>query len=246
MKTSKDTYGKEIWERFKGKGDLEMIERDDGYTERSPGYVSQYFLPYKKWPASERSAVRLIKGRVLDIGCGAGRHSLYLQEKGFDVIAIDNSPMAIKVCKLRGVKKAKVLSIMQTGRFKPGSFETIIMLGNNFGLMGSFKQARSLLKKFHKITGPDAVIIADTIDPYRTDFQPHLKYQAWNRKRGRMSGQLRIRVRFGKQSGPWFDYLFVSREELKKILAGTGWKIKKLINTKSPKYFMVLHKNLAA
>jgi 2-polyprenyl-3-methyl-5-hydroxy-6-metoxy-1,4-benzoquinol methylase len=52
-----------------------------------------------------------VKGRVLDIGCGAGRHSLYLQNQGFQVLGIDNSPLAVKVAKLRGLKRVKVMSI---------------------------------------------------------------------------------------------------------------------------------------
>ncbi|MFH1368632.1 MAG: methyltransferase domain-containing protein [Elusimicrobiota bacterium] len=242
MKPTKDAYGKEIWARYKKKSDIETIERDDGYSESSPGFASIYFSPHKEWSEHDNKAIKLVKGRVLDVGCGAGRHSLYLQGLGFDVTAIDNSPLAVKVCRLRGIKKAKVISVTQTGKFKAGSFDTIIMMGNNFGLMGGFRQARRILKAFYRITSPGGRIIAETTDPYKTDFPPHLKYQAWNRRRGRMSGQLRIRAKFGKCRGPWFDYLFVSREELKDILSGTRWKIEKLINTKTSKYMMILHK----
>jgi len=83
--------------------------------------------------------MEFVKGRVLDIGCGAGRHSLYLQKKGFDVLGIDSSPLAIKVCKLRGLEKAKVMAIEDIN-FKPDSFDRIIMMGNNFGLFGSFNR----------------------------------------------------------------------------------------------------------
>lgn len=242
MKLSKDTYGKEILAYYNGKRDAECIDRDDGFTDNTKGFVSNYFAVFNKWPAHEKNAMKLVRGRVLDIGCGAGRHCLYLQEKGFDITGIDNSPKAIEVCRARGVNKAIVRPIESTGKFKPGSFDTIIMMGNNFGLMGSFRKARRLLKVFYGITSPGGQIIAETTDPYKTDYKPHLDYQAWNRKRGRMSGQLKIRVRFGNTVGPWFDYLFVSRPELKEILIGTKWKVAKLINTKGPKYIMVLGK----
>ncbi|HDO42228.1 MAG TPA: methyltransferase domain-containing protein [Candidatus Bathyarchaeota archaeon] len=61
----------------------------------------------------EQEAMKFIRGRVLDIGCGAGRHSIYLQNKGFNVIGIDISPLAIKVCRLRGLKKAEIICLLK-------------------------------------------------------------------------------------------------------------------------------------
>jgi SAM-dependent methyltransferase len=206
------------------------VERDDGYFGVSSG-AKLYFSEYKDWPQREKEAMKHVKGRVLDIGCGAGRHALYLQKKGFDVLGIDNSPLAIKVCKLRGLKKARVMSITQIN-FKRGSFSTVLMFGANFGLFGSFNRARRLLKRFYRITSDDALIIAESSDPYKTDNPDHLEYHKFNRRRGRMSGQLRIRIRFKKYIGNWFDYLIVSKEEMKKIIEGTGWKVKKFIDSK--------------
>jgi len=94
----------------------------------------------------------------------------------------------------------------------------------------------------HRITSPDALIIAESNDPYKTDDRAHFDYQKFNRKRGRMSGQIRIRVRFKKYMGEWFDYLLVSKKEMKKILNGTGWKIKKFIDSKNSMYIAVIQK----
>lgn len=166
---------------------------------------------------------------------------MYLQEKGFDILGIDNSPLAVRICKLRGLKKAKVMSIEEVN-FKPNSFDTIIMLGNNFGLFGRFKKARRLLKKFYKITSKDAIIIAETRDPYKTDNPAHLEYQKRNREKGRMSGELRIRVRFEKYATRWFYYLLVSKEEMKEILRGTGWEVKEFIDSQDSQYIAIIGK----
>ncbi len=163
------------------------------------------------------------------------------RKKGFDVLGIDVSPLAIKVCKLRGLKKAKVLSIEDVD-FKPDSFDTIIMMGNNFGLLGSFSNARELLKKFHGMTSENALIIADTRDPYKTDDPDHLEYHVLNKKKGRMGGQVRIRIRFQNYVSGWFDYLMVSKEELTEMLKGTGWKIKAFIDCDESKYVAVIGK----
>jgi hypothetical protein len=157
------------------------------------------------------------------------------------VFGIDISPLAIKVCKIRGLKKAKVKPIEEVD-FKPNSFDTILMMGNNFGLFGSFKKARRLLKRFYKMTSEDCLIIASSRDPYKTSSPAHLEYHRLNRERGRMSGEVKIRVRYEKYIGKWFDYLMVSGEEMKQILLDTGWEIRKFLDVGQPCYIAIIRK----
>lgn len=242
MKTSQDAYGQQLLaQHHSQQTTVEIIERDDEYidTGSEPGL---YFSEYRQWSPLEKRAIKLVKGKVLDVGCGAGRHALYLQEKNFDVTGIDNSPGAIQVCKLRGLKHALVRSISDAHKFKPASFDTIIMMGNNFGLFGSFENARAILKKFASITAPDARIIAKTLNPYITDNPLHPHYLRANRRRGRMSGQIRMRVRYGATVGEWFDYLFVSPEEMREIVRDTDWQIKELLNAEEANYVAVIQK----
>ena len=100
-----------------------------------------------------------------------------------DVLGIDNSPLAIKVCRLRGLRNTKVTSITQINS-KLGVFDTVLMLGNNFGLFGSFEGARRLLKKLGKITSENGRIIAESNDVYKTEVPEHLNYHELNRKGG--------------------------------------------------------------
>ena len=238
-----DAYGEQLWSYFKtGEPRSEIIERDDGMLSLGVYGPKLYFSEYRNWNRIEKEAMKYVRGRVLDIGCGAGRHSLYLQSKGFDVTGIDNSPLAIKVARLRGLKKARVMAVEKIGEFKPDSFQSVIMMGNNFGLFGSYNRARRLLKKLSQITTPDAVIIAATRDPYNTKDPSHLAYHRLNKKRGRMPGQLRLRVRYQRHVGTWFDYLLVSKRELKEILKNTGWEIKRFLDGDTGQYIMVLGK----
>lgn len=240
MKTEEDAFGQELWAYHKGNEALEIVERDDGYIDACTS-PKTYFSEFENWSLPEKRAMEFVKGRVLDIGCGAGRHSLYLQQKDFDVLGIDKSPLAVKICKLRGLKKAEVMSIDDLN-FKPSSFDTVIMMGNNFGLFGSFKKAQRLLKRFHKLTSKNALIVAETNDPYKTDNPAHLEYHEFNRKRGRMSGQLRLRVRFRKYATKWFDYLIVSKKEMEEIVKGTGWKVKEFIDSEGSQYVAIIGK----
>lgn len=237
-----DAYGQLILDYFRGKKPLEIVERDDGYIDPSEAAPRLYFLDYKNWPQHEKKAIKYARGRILDIGCGAGRHSLYLQRNGFDVLGIDNSPGAIRVAKLRGLRKAKVMSIMQISK-KLGIFDTLLMLGNNFGLFGSRARAKLLLRRFHKLTSPNARIIAESLDPYKTKDPDHLAYHKFNRERGRMPGQVRLRIRYRRTVGPWFDYLLVSQAEMRAILAGTGWRAKKFIKSRGARYIAIIEKS---
>jgi SAM-dependent methyltransferase len=220
-----------------------VVERDDGLISPDVGPAG-YFAEYRRWPAWEKQALRFARGRVLDVGAGAGRVALHLQERGHDVVAIDNSPLAVKVCLLRGVRDARVVPFVQIGP-EVGIFDTIVMFGNNFGLFGSLERARWMLRRLRQLTSPGARIIAETLDPHDTETPEHLWYHRRNRKLGRLPGQIKIRVRYKKFVTPWFDYLFVSPREMRKVLAGTGWGLKKLIQSEdTPTYAAVIFKDV--
>lgn len=242
LKDHQDAFGHGIYDQYMGEAVDEVIEREDGYIDVSEGPES-YLSNFEDWPKHVQSAIRHAKGKVLDIGCGGGRHSLYLQDKGMDVLGIDNSPMALRCCRERGLKKTRLMSITEITK-SLGTFDTILMMGNNFGLFANAKRAKRLLKKFHGMTTSDAYLIAESMDVYQTDKKYHLDYQAWNRKRGRMSGQVRIRARYLNYCTPWFDYLMVSKPELEEILVGTGWKVKKFFNGRHGIYVMILEKEV--
>ena len=236
-----DAYGQLMWSHLNGRESFEIVQRDDGRFDISGG-AQEYFAEFGKWPRHQRQGIRCVKGRVLDIGAGAGRVSLYLQNRQHRVTAIDRSPLAIKVCKKRGVKDARVLPIERIGRFTTGTFDSVVMYGNNFGLLGGPKRARTLLKTIYRITKPNALVIAESLDPYKTDEPAHQAYRRLNRQRSRMAGQLRIRIRFKHFVGPWFDYLLVSQREMRSILKGTGWTVRHFVESESSKYIAVIQK----
>ncbi|MCW3981626.1 MAG: class I SAM-dependent methyltransferase [Candidatus Bathyarchaeota archaeon] len=239
MKPEEDAFGQKLWAAYSGEEVYEVAERDDGYIDAMD--IKGYFAPYEAWSPAEQKVMECVKGRILDVGCGAGRHSLYLQEKGFDVLGIDISPLAVKICKLRGLKKVEEVSLEAVGQ-PQGLFDTIIMMGNNFGLFGGFEKARSLLRELHAITSKEALIIASTRDPYKTDNPAHLAYHKLNMSRGRMGGQVRIRSRFRSYTGRWFDYLMVSKEEMGQILHGLGWRIGSFIDSEAASYIAIIQK----
>jgi 2-polyprenyl-3-methyl-5-hydroxy-6-metoxy-1,4-benzoquinol methylase len=242
MYIQKDVFGQGLLKQYKDLSDTvyEIIERDDGFIEAAE--IKRYFTKPNEFSTSEKKILNMAKGRVLDVGCGAGRHAIYLQQKGLDVTGIDNSPGAIKVSKLRGLKKTKLLPIEDVDKFNENSFDTVIMMGNNFGLFGTPTKAKQLLKKFYKVVSPNGQIIAENFDPHKTKNPVHLAYHKKNKQQGKLAGEITMRLRHSINTGGWFQYLFVSIPELKEIVKDTGWKVDKIIKTTDSGYIAILKK----
>jgi SAM-dependent methyltransferase len=220
----------------------EILERDDGFTDLSAGH-ELYVAEFKDWPLSERRSVRYVRGRVLDVGCGAGRVSLYLQQRGFDVVGLDASRLAIRSARLRGVKEAWCMSIDELPK-RIGSFDTIVLFGNNFGLFGTPDRLRRMLSVWARRTNPDARILAQSTNPYCGGAPAFDRtYYQRNKQKGLMPGQLRIRTQYRGYVGAWSNWLFVSRNEMRILLRGTGWHQTKILGgPPSDSYVAVLEK----
>ncbi len=240
MKPEQDAFGQFLLANLNSDDATdEIIERDDNFI--SVMKPDLYFTHYYEWSLHVKSGLELAQGRVLDVGIGAGRHALYLQEQGFEVVGIDNSPIAIQVAKKRGVKDARVMSINDVDE-SLGTFDTVIMLGNNWGLVGGYLQSRSILTRLYQVTSDDAKLIAETTNPYTTEDPIHLQYHELNRQQGRMSGQIRFRVRYRQYCGDWMDYLLTSLPEVKLLVEGTGWNLTQTFGDTDGQYTLILEK----
>lgn len=240
MKPAEDAFGALMLTLHEGGRAAEIIERDDGLFETAFS-GGLYLAPFRGWPAHHRRAMRFVRGRVLDVGCGAGRVCLHLQQRGLEVVGIDISPGAVEVCRRRGVLDARVCPIDDVDA-SLGVFDTVVMLGNNFGLLASRAKARRLLRRFHALTSDRGRIVAETRDVHDTEDPVHLAYHGRNRRRGRMAGQIRIRIRYRQLKTPWFDFFMVSPDELEELLAGTGWSLTRTIES-GDAYIAVIDKD---
>lgn len=235
-----DAWGAAVADLYRGGPDgRAVLERDDGFIE--PVLLGLLLAPPAEWPSFERAALRYARGRVLDVGCGAGRHVLEMQRRGLEVVAVDTSPLTLTVARARGVRDVRLLGI---GDVSPelGRFDTVVMLGHNLGLLEGLARGRRHLRRLASVTTDRARIIATTRDPYVTDRPEHRRYHARNRARGRLGGQIRMRVRYGTLADAWFDYLFVSRRELDTLLRGTGWAVARSFGKARPSYAVVIEK----
>ena len=217
------------------------IEREDGRVETLE--VSDYRKPMEEWWEVERLAIKHVKGKVLDIGCGAGRVSLYLQNLGFDVIGIDLAAGAVDACKKLGLRKAYVMSASDL-KFKYDKFDTVVLFGNNFGVAGDEKHIFTMLHQLYKFSTPDAIILAGSLDPLNTNDTEHLEYHEMNRARNRPPGLVRIRVKYKELVSEWSDLWLVTPKEMEHLAGKEGWQVEKIIqiNNQAP-YIAILTKS---
>ena len=139
---------------------------EDILTETNISEEDVLLLPYlfrgfSEMPSIEKKALELAKGKVLDVGCGAGSHSLYLQDKGLEVTAIDTSKGAIEVCKLRGVSDVREIDLLD---LKDGKFDTILLLMNGTGIFQKLELIDAYLQQLKSLLNPNGQILIDSSD----------------------------------------------------------------------------------
>lgn len=157
----KDLFGKAILD-FQTNNSPSAIITETNISEADEMDVTYLFRSYKEMPKLEKKALQLCKGKVLDVGCGAGSHSLYLQnDKNLNVTSIDISKNAIQACQLRGLKNAKVQNILD---FENDKFDTILLLMNGTGIFGTLAETSNYLQKLKNLLTPNGHILIDSSD----------------------------------------------------------------------------------
>jgi SAM-dependent methyltransferase len=236
LRPAEDAFGHLLTDLLAGRRVIEVVERNDGFV--FTGEPDYYLAPFRSWWSQERRAMRFVRGRVLDLGCGAGRVGLHLQSRGHEVVGIDVSPLALEVARQRGLADTRLGTL--DGTVRAGErFDTFLLLGNNLGLLAGERQGRHLLRKLARAATDRGRILAGSYDPYDGASQLARTYQARNRARGRMGGVERLRVRYRQYATPWYDVLFASREEVARLVDETGWIASRFVGD-GPGYVAVL------
>jgi len=243
MGRSDDAFGRALADWARGGTSPEFIEREDGLVEQGAGHEI-YLAEFARWPAVERRAVRLARGRVLDVGCAAGRVALHLQGRGHDVVGLDASPRAVTTARARGLERVWCMPVDALGA-RIDAFDTVVLFGNNVGIFGTPERLRRGLARWARAMPAGGRILAESTNPY-CGGAPAMdrRYYGANRARGRLPGQARLRVRYDRWVTPWFAWLFLSRRELAAVVRGTGWRTADIVGgAPGEPYVAVLEKH---
>jgi len=222
-----DAFGTALLDALSGERGTHIVERDDGFVDAMD--TTDYFLEpdhwSEAWPDDDLAALDLVDGRVLDVGAGAGRFSLALQSRGLEPLALDVSPGAVEVCRRRGVRQTFLGPMEALADTEPALFDSAVLMGNNLSLLGSAERSGPMFDTLRRLLRPVGTVVGACLDPYGTEDPAHLAYHRWNRERGRLPGQLRLRVRYRAFAGDWFDWLLMSPNELAVIADRAGWRL---------------------
>ena len=157
----KDLFGKAILD-YQTNSSPENIITSTSISEEDEMEVAYLFRSFDEMPAIEQKALQLATGKTLDVGCGAGSHGLYLQNKrNIDVHSIDISKNAIQACSLRGLKNLQVIDILNLENEK---YDTILLLMNGTGIFQTLEKTTIYLQKLKSLLYPNGQILIDSSD----------------------------------------------------------------------------------
>jgi SAM-dependent methyltransferase len=223
-----DVFGRALLDWATGGVVPEVLEREDGFTQIGAG-PDVYLSEFKDWPNAERKSLRYVRGRVMDVGCGAGRVALELQRRGVDVVGLDASPLASQAATICGVDEVWSTALEDLDS-RVAAFDSLVLFGNNFGIFETPTRARRILSHLAKTTKPEARIFVESTSAYFGGAPAFTRsYYLRNRARGVSPGQVKLRYHYGHLVGPWFRWLYVSRSEMRSILVGTGWRLERVV-----------------
>ena len=219
----KDLMGRAIWDYFYQENP-EDLQTETSISELDDLPVSYLFRNYKEMNALEKKALDLSFGKVLDVGAGAGSHSLYLQNKrNLEVTALDISPKSIEICKARGVKNAVCEDFL---KFSNDKFDTILLLMNGTGIFQSLKNLDQYLQKLKNLISENGQILLDSTDilyMYDQDddggvLVPAIGYY----------GELDYYIHYKGESELPMKWLYLDFNTLKNAAIANGFKIQKI------------------
>ena len=200
-----DAWGAALLDHLAGRDVAQpMLEVDDGKVVPAM-HPEWFFRTFDDWDWWDRELLAAVEdGPVLDLGAGAGRASLYLQERGMAVTAVESSPGAADVCRRRGVADVRVGDLNDPPTDQ--RWRTVLLLCGNLGLGGSWEGNQRLLRRLAAVSAPGALLIGDSVD-------------------GGGRAEIGLRIRYGDLVTPWWRQRNVAARELPDLVRGTGWSI---------------------
>ena len=216
---SMDPFGEALQACFNGETGAQItICRDDGLAAVLP--ASHFFREPSAFTAIECAALEICRGRVLDIGAGAGIHSLELQRRGLQVIAVDISPLAVEVMRRRGVKDALCSDIFKMSAQR---FDTLLLLGHGVGMMETLSGLDRFLLHARSLLSDGGQILVDSMDPAMTNDPRNLDYHISNRAKGKYIGEVVMQFEYNHKAGLSCGWLHIDPQTLCEHAAAMGW-----------------------
>jgi SAM-dependent methyltransferase len=204
---SEDAFGAALLDYLDGKDVPELVLEVQGAQARPAMHPEWFFREFERWEWWDRKLLPMVEqGPVLDLGAGAGRASLYLQERGVQVTAVDASPGAVEACRRRGVADARLGDVKDPPGDMP--WAGVLLLCGNLGLGGTWDGNRGLLRRLAGLATPGAVLVGDTVTPTGP-------------------AKVVLRVRYRGLGTPWWPQYNIPAAQMADLVDGTGWRMER-------------------
>jgi len=218
-----DPIGRAVYDFHFNSVNQPIIVHSDDFDDDSiePSYL---FRTYKQMPALEKKAMSLCLGKILDIGACAGTHSLYLQDKGFDVTSIETSALCCEVLKTRNIRNVIQQDIY---KFTNQTFDTILLLMNGTGIAGSLTGLEVLLHHLKTLLNPGGQILIDSSDLIYL-FEQEDGSALIDISADKYYGELTFQTEYKTWISPPFSWLYVDLNNLENVVEKNGLQLKKI------------------
>ncbi|QJD98056.1 class I SAM-dependent methyltransferase [Mucilaginibacter robiniae] len=200
------------------------------YGERELMDLAIYFRNEDDMTDLEWLAMNECRGKVLDIGAAAGSHALELQTRGYDVTALDISPLAINVMQARGVHKVQQADIFT---YSGTTYDTLLLLMNGIGLAGTLKDLPALLLHMKSLLEPGGQLLFDSSDVtylYDGNLPANQVYY----------GEIAYQYQYKQQKSNWFNWLYVDEQSLLEVANEAGFATEVLYEDEYQQYLVRL------
>jgi len=226
-------FGQALLDYLHGQKDATCkIIREDGNEADLPASV--FFSEAESINPGDVLALSKCKGKILDVGAGAGRHSLILQDRGLDVYALEIIPEAIEVLKERKIKKIVHSDLLD---YYDKDFNTILMLGHGLGICQDLNGLDVVLSHVKNMLDPDGRLICDSNDVRKTEDPENISYQKSIEERGRYRGEIRFKLAYKGIEGSMMKWLHVDPDTLNAVGRKNGFGCKVLSKDEFGNYY---------
>lgn len=218
----KDLFGKAILD-YQTNNAPENLITETSISEADEMSVAYLFRDFSAMPKIEKQAMKMAKGKVLDVGCGAGSHSLYLRnDKKLEVLPIDISANAIEACRLRGLENVMIQDVMKMDSNDPGNkFDTILLLMNGTGICGKLQNISDFLRQLKSLLSPNGQILIDSSDIIYM-FDEDEDGGKWIPTDRDYYGEITFTVFYKNEKEEPFDWLYVDYNTLQNAAFANG------------------------
>ncbi|TDN37215.1 methyltransferase [Hymenobacter sp. UV11] len=208
-------------------------------AEDEPLPAAYFFRTLLAMPELERQALDECRGRVLDLGAGAGCHSLELQSRNFtDVRAVDHSAGAVQVMQARGVRQVAQHDIMAPRSADERPYDTILLLMNGLGLAGTLEGLDKFLVHARSLLAPGGQILGTSSDiSYLYEDEEGALVFNLN---GPYYGEVSYTFQYKGQAGEPFPWLFIDASLLEDAARQAGYEVDFLGDDENGQYLVRL------